>query len=83
MNCHFRGGGGDAVKHGDMSSMLANPTATTTFTWADEGGHNFRCQDCHKTRNHMISGRSISVPAVEGDLSCEYCHTDSPISAVN
>ena len=38
----------------------------------------FRCQDCHKTRNHMISGRSISVPAVEGDLSCEYCHTDSP-----
>jgi len=79
MNCHFRGGGGDAVKHGDMSSMLANPTADhDVHMGTDEGGHDFRCQDCHKTRNHMISGRSISVPAVEGDLSCEYCHTDQP-----
>ena len=26
----------------------------------------------------MISGRSISVPATEGDISCEYCHTDKP-----
>ena len=79
MNCHFRGGGGDAVKHGDMSSMLANPTANhDVHMGTDEGGHNFRCQDSHKTRNHMISGRSISVPAVEGDLSCEYCHTDQP-----
>ncbi|MBW1980909.1 MAG: class III cytochrome C, partial [Deltaproteobacteria bacterium] len=44
----------------------------------DGKGMNFRCQDCHKTRNHMISGRSISVPVAEGDLSCEYCHTDRP-----
>jgi hypothetical protein len=43
-----------------------------------DGGYDFKCQDCHKTRNHMISGRSISVPASEGDLSCEYCHTDKP-----
>jgi len=79
MNCHFRGGGGDAVKHGDMSSLLANPTRDhDVHMGVDENGHNFRCQDCHKTRNHMISGRSISVPAVEGDLSCEYCHTDQP-----
>jgi octaheme c-type cytochrome (tetrathionate reductase family) len=79
MNCHFRGGGGDAVKHGDMSSILAKPTKNhDVHMGVDEGGLNFRCQDCHKTRNHMISGRSISVPAVEGDLSCEYCHTDRP-----
>jgi Zn finger protein HypA/HybF involved in hydrogenase expression len=44
----------------------------------DGKGMNFKCQDCHKTRNHMISGRSLSVPAAEGDLSCEYCHTDRP-----
>ncbi len=78
MNCHFRGGG-DAVKHGDMSSILSNPAKShDVHMGVTEGGLNFRCQDCHKTRNHMISGRSISVPAVEGDLSCEYCHTDMP-----
>jgi len=78
-NCHFRGGGGDAVKHGDMSANLLNPdTICDVHMGKDREGMNFRCQDCHKTRNHMISGRSISVPAVEGDLSCEYCHTDKP-----
>ena len=78
-NCHFRGGGGDAVKHGDMSSMLAKPTKDhDVHMGVADGGLDFRCQDCHKTRNHMISGRSISVAAVEGDLSCEYCHTDRP-----
>ena len=79
MNCHFVGGGGDAVKHGDMSSALAKPSKEQDIHMArSDDGMNFRCQDCHKTRNHMISGRSISVPAVEGDLSCEYCHTDRP-----
>ena len=78
-NCHFRGGGGDAVKHGDMSSILAKPEKHhDVHMGVSGGGMNFRCQDCHKTRNHMISGRSISVPAVEGDMSCEYCHTDKP-----
>ena len=79
MNCHFRGGGGDAVKHGDMSSILEKPDKQhDVHMGMTNGGLNFRCQDCHKTRNHMIPGRSISVPAVEGDLSCEYCHTDRP-----
>jgi octaheme c-type cytochrome (tetrathionate reductase family) len=83
MNCHFVGGGGDAVKHGDMGSSLAIPDRNLDVHMGrgDAMGSKsigFRCQDCHKTRNHMISGRSISVPAVEGDLSCEYCHTDAP-----
>jgi octaheme c-type cytochrome (tetrathionate reductase family) len=79
MNCHFRGGGGDAVKHGDMNSALVNPTREMdVHMGTNPGGLNFKCQTCHKTRNHMISGRSISVPATEGDISCEYCHTDKP-----
>ena len=44
----------------------------------DSKGMNFKCQDCHKTRNHLVAGRSVSVPVCEGDLSCEYCHTDKP-----
>jgi octaheme c-type cytochrome (tetrathionate reductase family) len=77
MNCHFVGGGGDAVKHGDMNSSLVKPDKNFDVHMGADG-MDFNCQDCHKTRNHMISGRSISVAAVEGDLSCEYCHTDSP-----
>ena len=79
LNCHFMGGGGDAVKHGDMSSALVKPTRLHDVHMGQApDGMDMRCQDCHKTRNHMISGRSISVPATEGDLSCEYCHTDRP-----
>jgi len=79
LNCHFSGGGGDAVKHGDLNMIMAEPKRDhDVHMGADAKGMDFRCQDCHKTRNHMISGRSLSVAAVEGDLSCEYCHTDKP-----
>jgi len=79
MNCHFVGGGGDAIKHGDMNSSLLNSSKDSDVHMGiADGGMDFKCQECHRTRNHMIAGRSISVPAAEGDLSCEYCHTDKP-----
>ena len=66
-------------KYSDMSSILEKPDKQhDVHMGVSNGGLDFRGQDCHKTRNHMISGRSISVPAVEGDISCEYCHTDTP-----
>jgi hypothetical protein len=34
------------------------------------GGLGFQCHDCHKTRNHKISGRSIALPVAEGSRSC-------------
>ncbi len=79
MNCHFQGGGGDAIKHGDLNMIMEEPKRDhDVHMGADAEGMDFKCQTCHKTRNHMISGRSLSVAAVEGDLSCEYCHTDKP-----
>jgi hypothetical protein len=48
LNCHFRGGGGDAVKHGDMSFTLANPARDhDVHMGVDDGGLDFRCQDCN------------------------------------
>ncbi|MFC1885437.1 tetrathionate reductase family octaheme c-type cytochrome [Thermodesulfobacteriota bacterium] len=83
-NCHFVGGGGDAVKHGDMNTNLEEPGGNCDVHMGTDGkGMNFKCQDCHKTRNHMISGRSLSSPAAEGDISCEYCHTDAPHTQSN
>jgi hypothetical protein len=31
--CHFNGGGGDGVKHGDLDSSLAAPDKDSTCTW--------------------------------------------------
>ncbi len=74
-DCHFQGGGGDAVKHGDMNGILYYPSRNCDVHM---GGMDFQCHECHKTRNHKISGRSLSLPVAEGSRSCQDCHTDSP-----
>ena len=74
-DCHFQGGGGDAVKHGDMNGILYYPSRNCDVHM---GGMDFQCHECHKTRNHKISGRSLSLPVAEGSRSCEDCHTKSP-----
>lgn len=74
-SCHFSGGGGDGIKHADMSEELIKPKRNCDIHM---GGYDFQCAECHKTRNHKISGRSTSVAAVEGKVSCEGCHTGKP-----
>jgi len=74
-DCHFQGGGGDAVKHADMSSVLYYPSRNCDIHM---GGYDFSCAECHKTRNHKIFGRSTSAPVAEGSRSCEDCHTAKP-----
>lgn len=75
-DCHFGGGGGDAVKHADMSSELYFPERNCDVHM---GGYDFQCTECHRTRNHKISGRSSSVPVVEGGaVACVDCHTENP-----
>ena len=74
-DCHFQGGGGDAVKHGDMNGILYYPSRDCDVHM---GGMDFQCHECHKTRNHKISGRSLSLPVAEGSRSCEDCHTRAP-----
>ena len=72
-SCHFSGGGEDPVKHGKL-----NPFLDFHASSCDIGGLGFQCQDCHKTRNHKISGRSLALPVAEGSRSCEDCHTAMP-----
>lgn len=74
-DCHFQGGGGDAVKHGDMNGILYYPTRDCDVHM---GGMDYQCHECHKTRNHKIAGRSLSLPVAEGSRSCEDCHTGAP-----
>jgi len=70
--CHFKGGGGNAVKHGDLDETLYFPPSNVDVHM---GEHDFLCTDCHKTDDHDIKGRSISVSlSDENQVYCTDCH---------
>ncbi len=73
--CHFYGGGGDNVKHGDLSSDLYHPDKEMDVHM-DETGTNMSCVDCHQTERHNITGKLYSVSNDDGNrVTCEKCHT--------
>jgi len=72
--CHFYGGGGDEVKHGDMDSSLVNPDFELDVHMNAEG-LDFTCATCHTTENHEIPGSRYSMDP-EKWKGCEDCHTD-------
>jgi len=75
-SCHFQGGGGDAVKHGDLDGTLAWPTARVDVHM---GQHDMSCQDCHRTEDHVIPGCSLGVCMDREDrIECGDCHGDAP-----
>ncbi len=71
--CHFNGGGGNAVKHGDLDSSLFFPTENVDVHM---GRFDFQCVDCHQTENHQVKGHAISVSAdtSANALACTDCH---------
>lgn len=72
--CHFYGGGGDGVKHGDMDSSLEAP-ARSLDVHMDATGLNFTCTTCHQTENHAIPGSRYGPM---GAFGCDSCHTGKP-----
>lgn len=70
--CHFYAGGGDNVKHGDLSSHLVNPTKEMDVHM-DADGLNFTCQRCHEESEHGIEGMPLHSTH-EGSLDCSDCH---------
>ena len=86
--CHFTGGGGDGVKHGDLDSSLNKPNKMLDVHMGVDG-QNFDCVRCHSTTLHNIAGRVYTTPAyehrkslIEDDLAskitCESCHSNTP-----
>lgn len=87
-SCHFYGGGGDGVKHGDLDTSLAKPNKALDVHMGVDS-KNFDCVRCHTTSLHNIAGRVYTLPAakdrkslLEDDLAskiaCESCHTNTP-----
>ena len=72
--CHFDGGGGTGVKHGDMDDSLYEPSAELDVHM---GGNDFQCTECHLTEAHKISGAGHGSMA-EGvnHISCMDCHDE-------
>lgn len=86
--CHFKGGGGDGVKHGDLDTSLIKPSKALDVHMGVDG-QNFTCTRCHTTSQHNIAGRIYTNPAfkdrkslIEDDLApkitCESCHSKTP-----
>jgi octaheme c-type cytochrome (tetrathionate reductase family) len=78
-SCHFYGGGGDHIKHGDLDSSMAAPKRTLDVHMAVDGA-NMTCTDCHRTEEHVIAGKALSV-SVAGSgqtLGCSDCHAGTP-----
>ena len=86
--CHFKGGGGDGVKHGDLDTSLMKPNKQLDVHMGTDG-KNFNCTRCHTTSNHNIAGRIYTNPAVENSkslleddlapkITCVSCHSEAP-----
>jgi octaheme c-type cytochrome (tetrathionate reductase family) len=75
--CHFDGGGGNGVKHGDLDESLYFPSENLDIHMGGE--LNMQCTDCHWTENHQILGRMVAdnykIDPKE-QVSCEQCHVD-------
>ncbi len=91
--CHFYGGGGDGVKHGDMDSSLGAPEWELDVHM-DATGLDFTCATCHVTTGHQVPGSRYS-PTIRGEggpfmrgkvdkrnpATCEACHGSRPHTA--
>jgi octaheme c-type cytochrome (tetrathionate reductase family) len=86
--CHFDGGGGDAVKHGDMDRTLGKPSKALDVHMAVDG-LDYSCATCHTFINHDAAGSryqvtakdttGVAVPGIkETRASCESCHGMAP-----
>jgi octaheme c-type cytochrome (tetrathionate reductase family) len=77
--CHFFGGGGDHVKHGDLDSSMARPPRAMDVHMAVDGA-NMSCTGCHRTKNHAIPGKALAVSIADSGmtLDCSDCHAGSP-----
>lgn len=77
-SCHFYGGGGDRVKHGDLDSSLVDPPENLDVHMSTDG-QDMSCQECHETENHMVKGNALVVsPSDYNHFGCGDCHGDTP-----
>jgi octaheme c-type cytochrome (tetrathionate reductase family) len=88
--CHFNGGGGNAVKHGDLDQSLIKPQRYLDVHM-DAEGLDFSCSTCHNDGTHDVAGSRYHPTAADdegvlkrgekGDrnpATCQACHGNTP-----
>ncbi|MBC7359210.1 MAG: tetrathionate reductase family octaheme c-type cytochrome [Desulfacinum sp.] len=86
--CHFFGGGGEGVKHGDLDASLFSPKKALDVHM-DAEGLNFTCTRCHTTEQHAVSGRCYKSSEIVDRrslldydqikrITCYACHSETP-----
>jgi octaheme c-type cytochrome (tetrathionate reductase family) len=76
--CHFWGGGGNNVKHGDLEKAILEAT-TDIDVHMGYDGEDMTCVDCHTTEKHNITGKLFALSSENTNrATCEYCHTETP-----
>ena len=94
--CHFYGGGGNGVKHGDLDDSLAVADRELDVHM-DAVGEDFTCSTCHQSIEHDVAG-SRYVPEAkhtedrhlykrdynqESRAHCRACHGNEPHEKAN
>ena len=89
--CHFYGGGGNGVKHGDMDTSLTVPDRELDVHM-DALGEDFTCGTCHKHIEHKVAGSRYMMEAAHTEdyhlhrrehtrqnfAHCRACHGNNP-----
>jgi len=76
--CHFYGGGGNNVKHGDLEAGILGCSREVDVHMAGNG-MDLECVDCHLTEHHNITGQLYSVSSNNiNRAKCETCHSNTP-----
>jgi octaheme c-type cytochrome (tetrathionate reductase family) len=83
IGCHAKAGGGDNVKHGDISTDMIATTREYDVHMGVDGG-NFKCTACHGANHNPVTGAvnhgnaGMSLHSVnEGEMKvCSDCHGD-------
>ncbi|SDH57801.1 tetrathionate reductase family octaheme c-type cytochrome [Roseospirillum parvum] len=83
--CHFTGGGGNGVKHGDMDTSLIDPPRALDVHMSPDG-EGFTCATCHNPDGHDVPGSRYAPTArdtagfdtpsavYKSHATCESCH---------
>ncbi len=76
--CHFFGGGGNNVKHGDLEKALFDAPRTVDVHMGSDG-MNMQCVDCHSAEKHQMKGKAYSLSSMNRNrVECEDCHSRMP-----
>jgi octaheme c-type cytochrome (tetrathionate reductase family) len=76
--CHFWGGGGNNVKHGDLEKAILEAN-TDVDVHMGYDGEDMECTDCHITEKHQIAGKLYALSSENKNrATCTHCHTEAP-----